>query len=89
MTLLDQEEGKVDTGVYRKKNHESWLSDDYLYYMPELSLWYIGPNVGVNMGFVMNTDDEKCPENLGRVWKWTDGGSWIMDDTAYMECDST
>ena len=42
MTVLDRAEGKVDTGVYGKKNHESWLSDDYLYYMPELSLWYIG-----------------------------------------------
>ena len=50
MTVLDQAEGKVDTVVYRKKNHQSWLSDDYLYYMPELSLWYIGPNVGVNLG---------------------------------------
>jgi len=80
------DEGQVNTLVYRKKNHESWLTDDYLYYMPDLSLWYVGNQVGVNMGFVMNTDDAKCPENLTKTWKWTDGGSWILDDTAEMTC---
>ena len=54
--------------------------------MPDLSLWYIGNQVGVNMGFAMNTDDAKCPENLAKTWKWTDGGSWILDDTAEMTC---
>jgi len=81
-----EEGGKVDTLVYRHKNPESWLTDDFLYYMPDLSLWYIGPNEGVNMGYAMNTDDQKCPESLGKVWKWTDGASWILDDTARMEC---
>lgn len=73
--------GQDGTNVYKHVER-----GNYLYYIKWLGLWYIGPEIGENMGYVDNTDNQKCPEQLSNTWEWTDGDDWILDDEATMSC---
>jgi len=74
-------DGEVGTKIYKHT-----YRGNYLYYLEWLGVWYISDNPGKNAGFVLNEDDRKCPEQLAKTWKWTDGEEWILDDVANIRC---
>ena len=39
----------------------------------------IGPEIGKFSGGLANRDDEVCPENINKNWKFADGKGWVVD----------
>ena len=72
--------------VYTQDNMEN-----FLYYMPDLSLWYIGDKLGVNMAGILNFGDETCPTENTEVWEvyaWKDGyDDWTPDPELRVTCE--
>jgi len=74
-------EGIDGTRVYKHTER-----GDYLYYI-DYGWWYIGPNVGENMGYALNDNAAACPEKLPKSWAWADSdGGWTDDDIANFRC---
>ena len=67
------------------------LRDEYLFYMPGRArgLWMIGPEIGKFSGGLANRDDEVCPENIHRRWKFADGKGWVVDSKINVTCADT
>ena len=62
--------------------------DEYLFYMPGRTrgLWMIGPEIGKFSGGLANREDNVCPENIERDWKFADGKGWVIDSEVTLKC---
>ena len=77
----------AEKAVYTQDNQEN-----FLYYMPDLSLWYIGDKgIGVNRAAILNWGDETCPTDNTDVWEvyaWQNGyDGWIPDPSIKVICE--
>ena len=81
-----RQETFTDRPAYK---HET--RDEYLFYMPGRTrgLWMIGPEVGKFSGGLANRDDEVCPENISKNWKFADGKGWVVDSEVNVKCVDT
>jgi len=66
---------------------------NYLYYLDGLGVWYIGDDLGANMGGMINWGDSKCPDQLEEPWsfyEWGDGTSndWAEDPYLSVNCET-
>ena len=78
-----RQETFTDRPAYK---HET--RDEYLFYMPGRTrgLWMVGPEIGKFSGGLANRDDEICPENIDRNWKFADGKGWVVDPDVNVKC---
>ena len=81
-----RQETFTDRPAYK---HET--RDEYLFYMPGRTrgLWMIGPEIGKFSGGLANRDDEVCPENINKNWKFADGKGWVVDSEVNVKCVDT
>jgi len=66
---------------------------NYLYYLEWLGVWYVGEELGANMGGLINWGDSVCPDQLEDPWsfyEWGDGTSndWAEDPTLGVDCEA-
>ena len=49
----------------------------------------VGPEIGKFSGGLANRDDEVCPENISKDWKFADGKGWVVDSEVNVKCVDT
>lgn len=82
--------GEQDSRPYFKQLDVG--TPNYLYYLEWLGVWYVGEDLGANMGGLINMGDAKCPHQLEEPWsfyEWGDGTSndWAEDPTLHVNCE--
>jgi len=62
--------------------------NNFLFYLPEKSIWMVGPDVGKDYGGILNRESGECPSQLNRDWEyWSDWSeSWESDMMFEAKC---
>ena len=86
-SLLQDLQSPDGRPVYRKAGS----SPQFLYYLDQLGVWYVGDQPLVNMGGLINWGDAVCPSQLQQVWsfyRWGDGeiNDWDEDPLLTVTC---